>query len=415
MESSLKIKNREKTPRKSKAKEVQDVPEARNYEKDDEEDASSSMYQKSPSQEGGHFRKGSPNKSFSFQGTPNKEPEEGRSPHKPSPLKSPLVSPIKTGGTKQDKFEQLANLNDLSVVNNIFLTNLSPPSQKSGHSVSVLSGKKAPKKYSPQKYREENQPQGLDMSTELSPKRGKKQDSPSKKDKSGSKSDKNDMLLEVMGNKGGSNSKKEEKSPTKGSAADSPTKKRLQFSEEKQKSQSRFEIDEEKPISPRKQKENGHSPSKSPTKNSKEKQKRSPKQKGKPEASENEMQNGEGQEEEEGINLLELINLSLGQQHAVLRGLAGGDDLEADDLLGELDIVDLANYPAYMLFQDEDERRQYFEELNSRYFEDIEEGQLTPKKKGVEYKKVVFGKRNKIKSSIPVTQNSSRRTGPTRS
>lgn len=411
LEKSLKIKNREKTPRKSKAKVQNDDPQDRDISQEDEEDSSSSMYQKSPSHEGSYIKKSSPTRSFSFQGSPNKEQEPTQSPTKQSPLKSPARSPMKGSGSKHAKSEQVTSQEDSSVVNNIFLSNLSPPSPRNGHAVSVLSGKKAPKKYSPQKYREEIKQQTDQNEPSLSPKGNRKSDSPIKKQKSNSKTDKEEMLLEVVNKKGSNRANNGDHSPIKEASFNSPSKKKLQFNDPIELEMLGDLMSEEYQSPSKKSKQNGHSPNKSPKKGSNEKQKRSPKrgsQSSKDHMNEEDIE--ETGQEEEGIDLLELINISINQKNATLTALGDEDELTPEELLGGFEMMDIGDYPAYMLFQDEEDRKNYFEELNNRYFEDIDEGQSTPKKKGVEYKNVVFGKRNKIKSSFPVKKNSIRKT-----
>lgn len=410
LEKSLKIQNREKTPRKTKAKKQEDKENFREDENGEEEDSSSSMYQKSPSHEGGVYKKGSPSRSFSFQGSPIKEQGSIQSPSKPSPLKSPARSPLKGQSSKLTKRDQEEVSEDHPVVNNIFLSNLSPTSPREGHTTSVLSGKKAPKKYSPQKYREEFKEQTDQVTFESSPKSKKKTESPEKKSKLNGKIDKDEMQLEAVGRKNNSATKNKEKSPLKEASFNSPSKKKLQFTDPIE-----FEIlgsamNEERPSPGKKSREKVDSPPKSPKKGSNEKKKTSPKKGSKPRKEEkNDEYIQEEDDEDEGIDLEELINLRISESNVALAGLEDQEELTPEEIFQNLEMMDEGDYPAYMLFQDEEDRRNYFEELNHRYFEDIEQGKTTPKKKGVEYKKVIFGKRNKIKSRFLVTKNSTKK------
>lgn len=370
-EKSFKIKNREKTPLKQKKLSPKKSP-TRGSDESSEDYESSSMHQRSPSIDEEPLQRSSPMKAYVLQGSPMRATKQQRGQEKPSPLKSPTKSPIKQSPAKKTQADIGYDGLDSQVVNNIFLSNISPPSMKAAHSLSVLSGKRAPKKYSPQKYRSESQTESASKAKLGSPQKDTTRQSPAKKKISPTKA--SEMMIEEKSGSKKSPVKTMEDSPGKSS----PSKRRLEFSAEK----------ENTPPSKRKTKAD-NSEQKEKKKNSP--QKSSPKSKGSP----SKKQKAEADQEEEGIDLLELINLSITHQNNAF------EDMENYELdIDELNFEEFDNLPAYTLFDDEEDKQNYFNELNLRYFEELDHGKITPKRKDYDYKKVVFGKKKKIKSKL---------------
>lgn len=370
-EKSLKIRNREKTPLKKKNNGAKQSP-TRDPDSSSEEYESSSMHQRSPSMDEETLQRSSPMKAYVLQGSPVREGRIRRDSGKKSPINSPVNSPSKQSPVKKNQVDPYSEPNDSQVVNNIFLSNISPPSQKVAHTVSVLPGKRAPKKYSPQKNQVEEGSRSQSKQKAGSPQKESKAASPSKLKQSPSKQ--TEPMAQEQPIKRRSPTKNAIESPQKSS----PSKRRLEFSEEKENTPPKARKLPEEDV------EIQNNSQKSP-KRGLGRKKESP--------SKQETENNEP--EEEGIDLLELINLSIG------RGNNSLDELEDYDLeMNEFDMSEFDELPAYTLFEDDEDKLNYFNELNSRYFEEIDKGKVTPKRKDYDYKKVAFGKKKKIKSRL---------------
>jgi hypothetical protein len=79
------------------------------------------------------------------------------------------------------------------------------------------------------------------------------------------------------------------------------------------------------------------------------------------------------------------------------------DDEEGAEEMDDTEFIDMeaVDMPAYMFINDPQDRIEYFKQLDERYFQELEEGKRTPKHEGAMPKNVNFGKKNRVKSTLP--------------